>query len=52
MGESKFSLWFSGGVTIVEVVYEVVYNALKFKKNAVNGPVVVQWWPLATFCHP
>ena len=33
MGESKFSLWFSGGVTIVEVAYEVVYNALKLKKK-------------------
>ena len=30
---------------IVEVAYEVVYNALKKILNAVRGPVVAQWWP-------
>ena len=39
MGESKFLWWFSGGVTIVEVAYEVIYNALKILTSYILTPI-------------
>ena len=40
MGESKFLWWFSGGVTIVKVAYEVIYNALKILKKILTSDVL------------